>query len=445
MRDLVDDGNTVVVVDHDTRVLVEADYLVEMGPVAGAGGGNVIAAGTVDEVEQSQGSRIAPFLRAEPKRLRPQVTDEEMFDQGHIRMATDTIHTVKPLEVDIPRGRLVAVTGVSGSGKTTLVLETLIPALKAQADGERLPRHVRWVDAEGIARANLIDATPIGANVRSTVATYADIHDELRRAFARTPEAKAAGYKAGAFSYNTGALRCPTCDGTGSISLDVQFLPDVEIVCPACRGSRYADAASHIHREGKDGSLLTLPQLMDMSVDEALDATVGLKKVQARLQTLHDLGLGYLTLGEPTPALSGGEAQRVKLANELARRSTGKTVYILDEPTTGLHIADVHRLIEVLQKLVDAGNTVIVIEHNLDLIKCADHIIDLGPEGGSAGGLVIAEGTPEQVAEVPGSFTGQYLKPLLEKDRQLRAADAETGVKAKKVKRRSYDEKSYFS
>ena len=280
---------------------------------------------------------------------------------------------------------------------------------------------MRWVDAEGIARANLIDATPIGANVRSTVATYADIHDELRRAFARTPEAKAAGYKAGAFSYNTGALRCPTCDGTGSISLDVQFLPDVEIVCPACRGSRYADAASHIHREGKDGSLLTLPQLMDMSVDEAIDATVGLKKVQTRLQTLHDLGLGYLTLGEPTPALSGGEAQRVKLANELARRSTGKTVYILDEPTTGLHMADVHRLIEVLQKLVDAGNTVIVIEHNLDLIKCADYIIDLGPEGGSAGGIIVAEGTPEQVAEVPGSFTGQYLKPLLEKDAKLRA------------------------
>ena len=292
MRDLVEDGNTVVVVDHDTRVLAEADYLVEMGPVAGAGGGHVIAAGTVDEVEQSQGSRIAPFLRSDPKRVRPQAADDEMFDQGHIRMATDAIHTVKPLEVDIPRGRLVAVTGISGSGKTTLVLETLIPALKAQAAGERLPAHVRWVDAEGIARANLIDATPIGANVRSTVATYADIHDELRRAFARTPEAKAAGCKAGAFSYNTGALRCPTCDGTGSISLDVQFLPDVEIVCPSCRGSRYADAASHIHREGKDGSLLTLPQLMDMSVDEALDATLGLKKVQTRLQTLHDLGAG---------------------------------------------------------------------------------------------------------------------------------------------------------
>ncbi len=378
MRDLVDDGNTVVVVDHDTRVLAEADYLVEMGPVAGAGGGNVIAAGTVDEVEQSQGSRIAPFLRADPKRMRPQVTDDEMFDQGHIRMATDTIHTVKSLEVDIPRGRLVAVTGVSGSGKTTLVLETLIPALKAQAAGERLPGHVRWVDAEGIARANLIDATPIGANVRSTVATYADIHDELRRAFARTLEAKVAGYKAGAFSYNTGTLRCPTCDGTGSISLDVQFLPDVEIVCPACRGSRYADAASHIHREGKDGSLLTLPQLMDMSVDEALDATVGLKKVQARLQTLHDLGLGYLTLGEPTPALSGGEAQRLKLASEMGRVQDD-AVFVFDEPTIGLHSLDVQVLLSVFDGLVAKGATVIVIEHDLDLIRNADYVIDMGP------------------------------------------------------------------
>lgn len=408
MRDLVDDGNTVVVVDHDTRVLAEADYLVEMGPVAGAGGGHVIAAGTVDEVEQSQGSRIAPFLRSDPKRLRPQVADDEMFDLGHIRMATDAIHTVKPLEVDIPRGRLVAVTGVSGSGKTTLVLETLIPALKAQAAGERLPRHVRWVDAEGIARANLIDATPIGANVRSTVATYADIHDELRRAFARTPEAKAAGYKAGAFSYNTGALRCPTCDGTGSISLDVQFLPDVEIVCPACRGSRYADAALHIHREGKDGSSLTLPQLMDMSVDEALDATVGLKKVQARLQTLHDLGLGYLTLGEPTPALSGGEAQRLKLASEMGRVQDD-AVFVFDEPTIGLHPLDVQVLLSVFDGLVAKGATVIVIEHDLDLIRNADYVIDMGPGGGDAGGQIVCAGTPGDIAACSKSVTGRYL------------------------------------
>lgn len=413
MRDLVGDGNTVVVVDHDTRVLAEADYLVEMGPVAGAGGGSVIARGTVDEVEHAEGSRIAPFLREAVEsrpgaRIRGEVVADEMFDRGHIRMATGAIHTVRPLEVDIPRGRLVVVTGVSGSGKTTLVLETLIPALKAAAAGERLPDHVRWVDAEGIARASLIDATPIGANVRSTVATYADIHDELRRAFARTPEAKAAGYKAGAFSYNTGALRCPTCDGTGSISLDVQFLPDVEIECPACHGSRYGAEASRIHRVGKDGSALTLPQLMDMSVDEALDATVGLKKVQARLQTLHDLGLGYLTLGEPTPALSGGEAQRLKLASEMGRVQDD-AVFVFDEPTIGLHPLDVQVLLRVFDGLVAQGATVVVIEHDLDLIRNADYVVDMGPGGGEQGGRVVCCGTPTQVAACPESVTGRYL------------------------------------
>ena len=312
------------------------------------------------------------------------------------------------LTLHVAAGQRVGLVGKSGSGKTTLVLETLIPALKAQAAGERLPGHVRWVDAEGIARANLIDATPIGANVRSTVATYADIHDELRRAFARTPEAKAAGYKAGAFSYNTGALRCPTCDGTGSISLDVQFLPDVEIVCPACRGSRYAEAASHIHREGRDGSLLTLPQLMDMSVDEAIDATLGLKKVQTRLQTLHDLGLGYLTLGEPTPALSGGEAQRLKLASEMGRVQDD-AVFVFDEPTIGLHPLDVQVLLSVFDGLVAKGATVIVIEHDLDLIRNADYVIDMGPGGGDAGGQIVCAGTPGDIAACSKSITGRYL------------------------------------
>ena len=413
MRDLVADGNTVVVVDHDTRVLAQADYLVEMGPAAGAGGGNVIARGTVDEVEHAEQSRIAPFLRetvegVASRRIRAEVTADELFDHGHIRMATGPIHTVKPLEVDIPRGRLVAVTGVSGSGKTTLVLETLIPALKAAAAGECLPGHVRWIDAEGIMRASLIDATPIGANVRSTVATYADIHDELRRAFARTPEAKAAGYKAGAFSYNTGVLRCPTCDGTGSISLDVQFLPDVEIECPACHGSRYAPEASRIHRVGKDGSELTLPQLMDMSVDEALDVCVGLKKVQARLGTLHDLGLGYLTLGEPTPALSGGEAQRLKLASEMGRVQDD-AVFVFDEPTIGLHPLDVEVLLGVFDGLVAHGATVVVIEHDLDLIRNADYVIDMGPGGGEKGGRIVCCGTPAEVAACPQSVTGRYL------------------------------------
>ena len=409
MHDLVADGNSVVVVDHDTRVLAACDHLVEMGPVAGAGGGHVIAQGTVAEVAVCEGSRIAPFLHEDTHMYaRNRASASEMFDEGSIHLEAGALHTVHPLSVDIPRGRLVAVTGVSGSGKTTLVLETLVPALKAAAAGEPLPSHVRAVEAEGIGRAELIDATPIGANVRSTVATYADVHDELRRAFARTDEAKAAGLKAGDFSYNTGSLRCPTCDGTGSISLDVQFLPDVDIECPDCRGSRYAEAAWHIHRGCDGGALFTLPQLMELSVDEALDACLGIKKVSTRLQTLHDLGLGYLTLGEPTPALSGGEAQRLKLASEMGRAQAG-AVFVFDEPTIGLHPLDVQVLLGVFDRLVQAGATVIVIEHDLDVIRNADYIVDMGPGGGVLGGRIVCAGTPEQVAACPESVTGRYI------------------------------------
>ena len=409
MRDLVADGNSVVVVDHDTHVLAACDHLVEMGPVAGAGGGHVIAQGTVEDVAACPESRIAPFLHEDMHMYaRNRVTASEMFDAGTIHLETGALHTVHPLSVDIPRGRLVAVTGVSGSGKTTLVLETLVPALKAAAAGEPLPAHVRAIDAEGIMRAELIDATPIGANVRSTVATYADVHDELRRAFARTDEAKAAGLKAGDFSYNTGSLRCPTCDGTGSISLDVQFLPDVDIECPDCRGSRYAEAAWRIHRGCDGGALFTLPQLMELSVDEALDACLGIKKVVARLQTLHDLGLGYLTLGEPTPALSGGEAQRLKLASEMGRAQAG-AVFVFDEPTIGLHPLDVQVLLGVFDRLVQSGATVIVIEHDLDVIRNADYIVDMGPGGGALGGRIVCAGTPEQVAACPESVTGRYI------------------------------------
>ena len=409
MRDLVADGNSVVVVDHDTRVLAACDHLVEMGPVAGAGGGHVIAQGTVEDVAACPESRIAPFLHEDMHMyVRNRVAASEMFDAGTIHLETGALHTVHPLSVDIPRGRLVAVMGVSGSGKTTLVLETLVPALKAAAAGEPLPAHVRAIDAEGIMRAELIDATPIGANVRSTVATYADVHDELRRAFARTDEAKAAGLKAGDFSYNTGSLRCPTCDGTGSISLDVQFLPDVDIECPDCRGSRYAEAAWRIHRGCDGGALFTLPQLMELSVDEALDACLGIKKVSTRLQTLHDLGLGYLTLGEPTPALSGGEAQRLKLASEMGRAQAG-AVFVFDEPTIGLHPLDVQVLLGVFDRLVQSGATVIVIEHDLDVIRNADYIVDMGPGGGALGGRIVCAGTPEQVAACPESVTGRYI------------------------------------
>ncbi|WP_346982690.1 excinuclease ABC subunit UvrA [Bifidobacterium bifidum] len=410
MRDLVADGNSVVVVDHDVRVLKACDHLIEMGPVAGAEGGHVIAQGTVGDVAANPRSRIAPFLAdGESVRERGCMPVSHMFDLGHIRMTTSQLHTVKPLDVDIPRGRLVAVTGVSGSGKTTMVLESLIPALKARSAGEKPPEHVRSIDADGIERANLIDATPIGANVRSTVATYADIHDDLRRAFARSDEAKAGGWKAGDFSYNTGRLRCPTCDGTGSISLDVQFLPDVDIECPDCRGSRYAPEADAIHRTTKDGRELTLPQLMAMSVDQALAVTGDMRKVHARLTTLHDLGLGYLTLGEPTPALSGGEVQRLKLASEMGRAQS-HAVFVFDEPTIGLHPLDVRVLLGVFDRLVASGATVVVIEHDLDVIANADWVIDMGPGGGESGGRIVAAGTPEQIAADANSITGRYLR-----------------------------------
>ena len=414
MQDLKADGNSVVVVDHDTRVLAACDHLIEMGPLAGAGGGHVIAQGRVSEVAAQADSRIAPFLAMSGQRRIRGVADvRRMFEYGHIRMRTSAIHTVKPLSVDVPRGRLVAVTGVSGSGKTTMVLESLIPALKANAARTSLPAHVVCVEAEGIERANLIDSSPIGANVRSTVATYADVHDDLRRAFARSATAKQAGFKAGDFSYNTGRLRCPTCDGTGSIALDVQFLPDVTIDCPNCHGSRYAGAADAIccAFDDDNATAYSLPALMAMSVDEALHATGKLKKVQTRLQTLHDLGLGYLTLGEPTPALSGGEAQRLKLASELGRAQSD-AVFVFDEPTIGLHPLDVQVLLGIFDRLVSAGATVVVIEHDLDLIANADWIIDMGPGGGESGGRIIATGAPDDIADNSSSLTGHYLHIL---------------------------------
>ena len=411
MRDLLADGNSVVMVDHDTRILAAADWLVEMGPGAGADGGRIVAQGTLTEVEANPASLIGGFLSgAETVRVRERIPAADVFAHGSIELATEALHTVKPLEVAVPRGRLTAVTGVSGSGKTTLVLESLIPSLVANASGAKLPAHVKRIEAAGIERANLIDATPIGSNVRSTVATYAGVHDELRRAFARTPEAKAAGLKAGDFSYNTGKLRCPECDGTGSISLDVQFLPDVDITCPVCGGSRYAPEADRIRRPHADDpvDMVSLPDLMAQSVDEALEAVADLKKAHARLQMLHDLGLGYLTLGEATPALSGGEAQRLKLASEMGREQED-AVFVFDEPTIGLHPLDVRTLLEVFDRLVEQGATVVVIEHDLDVIANADYVVDLGPGGGASGGRIVAVGTPEQVADNPESVTGRYL------------------------------------
>ena len=409
MHDLVADGNSVILVDHDTQILKEADWIVEMGPEAGAGGGHVIAQGTIPAIAANPASQIGPFLSgtAETK-LRNRAAKENLFADGKIRLSTDQIHTVKPLEVEIPKGRLTLVTGVSGSGKTTLVLESLVPALQARIDGRPLPGHVRALEAEGIAHVKLIDATPIGINVRSTVATYAGVHDDLRKLYARSAEARQKGYTASDFSYNTGSLRCPGCDGTGVVSLDVQFLPDVTIPCPDCRGSRYGKAAYDLKLTNKAGRAVSLPELMDMDVNSALDFCKEMKSVSQKLSVLKRLGLGYLTLGEETPSLSGGEAQRLKLASEIGK-TQADSVFLFDEPSIGLHPLDVRVLLGVFQALLDSGATVIVIEHDLDVIRNADYVIDMGPGGGEAGGRIVAAGTPEEIRHCEASLTGRYL------------------------------------
>ena len=412
MHDLIADGNSILLVDHDSQILSDADWIIEMGPGAGIDGGEVIAQGTVPELAGNSASLIGPFLTGKPQTpVRKQTAASEMFSEGKICLSTSAIHTVKPLEVDIPKGRLTVVTGVSGSGKTTLILESLIPGLEAWIDGKPLPDHVRAVNADGIAHVKLIDATPIGVNVRSTVATYANVHDELRKTFARTSDAKELGYRAGDFSYNTGQLRCPVCDGTGVISLDVQFLPDVKITCPKCRGSRYSKSAEKIkytNKKDKNGHSFSLPELMEMNVSTALKACANLKSVRQKLQVLEDLGLGYLTLGEETPSLSGGEAQRLKLASEMGKAQSD-SVFVFDEPTIGLHPLDVRTLLGVFQTLIENGATVIVIEHDLDVIRNADYIIDMGPGGGEAGGRIVAAGTPEEIKKSPESITGKFL------------------------------------
>lgn len=465
MDDLVADGNSVILVDHDTSILSHADWLIEMGPGAGADGGRVIAEGTIKEIEEDPVSCIGPFLSGEKTAVSRQECPEDdsnkLFAHGIIKMTTGQIHTVQPLEVNIPKGQMTVITGVSGSGKTTMILESLIPALEAMIDGEKLPEHVREIEADGIHRVKLIDASPIGINVRSTVATYADVHDELRKIYAKTPDAKKYGYKAGDFSYNTGKLRCPVCDGTGSISLDVQFLPDVDIPCPDCRGARYAKEANLIRRipkgvkagstqglprllgglsepdqsrgsqqsaqSGKLSKLgqaslpgqprqldqltmgYSLPELMDMSIKDAIEACADMPIVKRKLEVLRDLGLGYLTLGEETPSLSGGEAQRLKLASEMGRGQED-TLFVFDEPTIGLHPQDVQTLLQVFRHLTDCGATVVVIEHDLDVIRSADYCIDMGPGGGVHGGRIVASGTPEEIAADPDSITGKYLR-----------------------------------
>lgn len=408
MDDLIAHGNSVVLVDHDTRVLKASDWLIEMGPGAGQHGGNVLAQGSLEDVAETPDSLIAGFLTGEePVLIRKRTPSERMFEQGHIRISTAPLHTVHALDLDIPKGRLVAVTGVSGSGKTTLILESLIPALQASGGGTRLPDHVKAADAPGIRRVSLIDSTPVGINVRSTVATYSGVLDELRKLYAATPEAKEQGCRVSDFSYNTGSLRCAGCEGTGQITMDVQFLPDVEIVCPDCGGSRYGKEAAAFRSHG-----ISLPELMDMTVEQALERFCDVRKVRERLQVLADLGLGYLTLGEATPALSGGEAQRLKLASEIGK-AQDDAVFVFDEPTIGLHPLDVRVLIGVFQKFIDAGATIIVIEHDLDMIANADYVVDMGPGGGDAGGRIVAAGTPEEISRSEESLTGKYLKKIM--------------------------------
>ena len=409
MRDLIADGNSVLLVDHDVQILSEADWLIEMGPKAGADGGYVIAEGTVSNVAQNDSSLIGPYLSGDSRIDTQKSRDaRETFGSGRIRLSTGAIHTVKPLEVDIPKGKLTVVTGVSGSGKTTLILESLVPALEALTTGKNPPEHVKSIEADGIERVKLIDATPIGINVRSTVATYANIHDELRKVFAKTQDAKERGFKAGDFSYNTGKLRCPVCDGTGTISLDVQFLPDIKVSCPNCRGSRYDKKADGVKYQNKTGEVYSLPELMSMDINAALNACKDLKLVHKRLEVLQSLGLGYLTLGEETPSLSGGEAQRLKLASEMGKLQSD-SVFVFDEPTIGLHPLDVQTLLEVFRTLIENSATVIVIEHDLDVIRNADYVIDMGPGGGEEGGRIVAVGSPEDIKNAPQSFTGKYI------------------------------------
>lgn len=413
MNDLIADGNSVLLVDHDTQILKESDWFIEMGPGAGAEGGEVISQGTLNYITNDDNSVIGKYLSGQEKiLLRQRCKSNELFSNGNIHLETSDIHTVKPLEVDIPKGRLTVVTGVSGSGKTTLILESLVPALESFLSGKKLPSHVKKINADGITHVKLIDASPIGINVRSTVATYANVHDELRKIFAKIPEAKEKGYKPGDFSYNTGKLRCPVCDGTGIINLDVQFLADVEIPCPECRGSRYGKEAYGILRSNKFGEKYSLPDIMAMDIKHAISACTDIKNVKNRLQTLYDMGLGYLTLGETTPNLSGGEAQRLKLVSEMGRALDG-TVFVFDEPTIGLHPKDVGVLIRVFEHLLNNGATVIVIEHDLDMIANADYIIDMGPGGGEKGGKIIATGTPSDIALSEVSITGKYLKQKL--------------------------------
>ncbi len=408
LKNLRDLGNTVIVVEHDEETMRSADYIVDVGPGAGVHGGEIVAAGSVKDICKAKRSITGDYLSGRKKISLPE-TRRKGTGQW-LRVVGAKENNLQDITVEFPLGEFICVTGISGSGKSSLVNEILYKTLAGELNGART-RPGKCDGVEGLEYVDKvigIDQQPIGRTPRSNPATYTGVFNDIRAVFAQTQDAKMRGYGPGRFSFNVKGGRCEACEGNGILQIEMHFLPDVYVPCEVCKGARYNRETLEVKYRDK-----TITDVLNMTAEEACAFFANQPKIHRKLQTLVDVGLGYVTLGQSATTLSGGEAQRVKLANELARRSTGKTVYILDEPTTGLHIADVHRLIEVLQKLVDGGNTVIVIEHNLDLIKCADYIIDLGPEGGNAGGQVVAKGTPEQVAEVPGSFTGQYLKPLL--------------------------------
>lgn len=411
LRDL---GNTLLVVEHDEDTMNEADHIIDIGPAAGVHGGRVIAQGTVDEIKACEHSVTGQYLKGTKFIPVPEKRRQPNGKWLEVRGARE--NNLKKLNVRFPLGLFTAVTGVSGSGKSTLVNEILFKGLSGRIykSRSRAGEHDDIRGVEYIDKIIDIDQSPIGRTPRSNPATYTSLFDSIRELFSQTPEAKIRGYKPGRFSFNVKGGRCEACRGDGIIKIEMHFLPDVYVPCEVCKGARYNRETLEVRYKGK-----SIAQVLDMIVDEGVEFFQNIPKIHRKLQTLQDVGLGYIKLGQPATTLSGGEAQRVKLATELARRSTGKTLYILDEPTTGLHTADIHRLMEVLQRLVDGGDSVVVIEHNLDVIKTADHIIDLGPEGGIRGGTIVAQGTPEQVAAVKGSYTGQFLKPVLQRGKEL--------------------------
>ena len=411
LKNLKDLGNTLIVVEHDEDTMLAADYIVDIGPGAGAHGGQVVACGTAEEIMKNKNSVTGAYLSG---RIKIPVPTERRKPTGFLTVKGARENNLKNIDVKIPLGIMTCITGVSGSGKSSLTNEILYKRLARDLNRARcIPgKHDDIIGIDQLDKVIDIDQSPIGRTPRSNPATYTGVFDMIRDLFAATPDAKAKGYKKGRFSFNVKGGRCEACSGDGILKIEMHFLPDVYVPCEVCGGKRYNRDTLEVKYKGK-----SIYDVLDMTVEEALKFFENVPAIARKIQTLYDVGLSYVKLGQPSTELSGGEAQRIKLATELSKRSTGKTIYILDEPTTGLHFADVHKLIEILRRLSDGGNTVIVIEHNLDVIKTADYIIDMGPEGGDGGGTVIAQGTPEEVAEVPESYTGYYVKKYLEKDK----------------------------